>query len=71
MGCAERLHRLSMKGDRAGGEYGVPVAVTGQVKMGVQGHKQSGSPSGNDMRPRRRGPHPCFPGAPEEGWAEV
>lgn len=46
MGRAERLHRLSMKGDCAGGEDGVPVAVTGQVKMGVQGHKQSGFPGG-------------------------
>ena len=45
-GRAGRLHRLSTKGDRAGGEDGVPGAVTGQVKMGVQGHKQSGSPRG-------------------------
>lgn len=37
---------MSTKGDRAGGEDGAPGAVTGQVKMGAQGHKQGGSPGG-------------------------
>ena len=47
------------------------MAVTGQVKTGVQGRKQSGSPRGSDACPHGRGPQPCSPGAPEEGWPEV